>query len=66
MTGSRRTVRALPELFNLIDHRLPAEVRADFLANHLFTIVDEFAEGFDRMPSVPGEDPERCRAFIGA
>ena len=44
----RELVRALPEIFNLIDYRLSIKLRADFLVNHLFTIVDEFAERFDR------------------
>ncbi|MEM7338395.1 MAG: hypothetical protein AAF467_07105 [Actinomycetota bacterium] len=35
-----------------------------FLTDHLFVIVDRFADGFDRLPAVPGA--HRCRMLIGA
>jgi hypothetical protein len=63
---ARRVVRALPELFNAIDRRLPVDVRSVFLSDHLFVVVDTFAERFDQLPPMPGEDPDRCRALIGA
>jgi hypothetical protein len=66
VVSSRRVVRALPELFNIIERQLDDTVRSSFLADHLFTIVDAFAERFDHLAPAPGEDPRRCRILIGA
>ena len=64
MTDGRRVVRAVPQFFDAIDRGLPDSDRSAFLADHLFVIVDRFAERFDELPLVPGED--RCRMLIGA
>ena len=62
----RWAVRARPELFDTIDYLLAGEQRSDFLVNHLFAIVDQFAARFDRLATVRGRDPARWRFLVGA
>lgn len=64
MARDRRVVRALPGFFDAVDYGLPEPERSAFLTDHLFAIVDRFAEGFDGLPPVPGQP--QCRMLIGA